>query len=107
MKKTELINSPALSNMQSKDNQKFENDLQKVFNYLQGHTASATMVTTATSIPQKSVTRYKRQWEKLNLLWVICKKRCVVTGRIVGYLTTNPDLIPHVNNRQLNIFDNE
>lgn len=63
-----------------------------VFEYLKNHVASASMVTDSTGVPQKCVTRYKRNYEKDGLLQQIKRDRCKVTGRYVWYLTTNKDL---------------
>ena len=63
-----------------------------VFDYLLTHVASASMVTDATGVPQKCVTRYKRKLERMGLLKQIKRDRCKITGRMVWYLTTNKDL---------------
>ena len=72
------------------------------FNYLKHNVASNSMVTVATGIAQKCLTRYKRFFEKQNLLCQVYKKRCEITGRIVWYLTTNPELFRKSN--QLELF---
>lgn len=66
-------------------------ELQTIFAYLQTHIATASMVSTATGIAQKNITRYKRDLEKAGKLWEIEKKACKVTGFKAMYLTTNPD----------------
>jgi hypothetical protein len=63
------------------------------FEYLKINVASNSMVTDATGIPQKCLTRYKREFEKQNLLRQLYRKRCKITGRFVWYLTTNQNLI--------------
>lgn len=65
-----------------------------VFDYLLLHVASASMVTDATGVPQKCITRYKRNYEKDGRLVQLKKDRCKITGRNVWYLTTNPKLFP-------------
>ena len=40
-----------------------------IFQYLQKHIATASMVAYATGIPQKNITRYKRDLEKTGRLW--------------------------------------
>lgn len=74
-----------------------------VFEYLKNHVASATMVTYATGIPQKCITRYKRNYEKEGLLVQLKKDRCKLTRRYVWYLTTNKDLFPKTS-PQLSLF---
>jgi len=68
-----------------------------VFSYLKLHTATASMVAKATGIPQKSICRYKRYYEKLGLLYEVEKKLCKITGFRAWYLTTNTDLFPKSN----------
>lgn len=72
-------------------------DQRTVFNYLKQHTATASMVTKATGIPQKSICRYKRYYEKLGLLYEVEKKLCKITGFRAWYITTNTDLFPKSN----------
>lgn len=79
------------------------NEIQITFDYLQEHTASATMTTVATGIPQKHLTRYKRRLQKMGLLWIVAIQKCKVTGRYVQYLTTNPQAIPKQSS-QLTLF---
>ena len=68
-----------------------------LFGYLKQYTATASMVAKATGIPQKSICRYKRYYEKLGLLYEVEKKLCKITGFRAWYLTTNPDLFPKSN----------
>jgi hypothetical protein len=68
--------------------------LQTIFQYLQNHISTASMVTAATGIPQKCITRYKRDLEKAGQLWEIEKTYCQKTGYRAWYLTTNPDKAP-------------
>ena len=89
------------------DNISFEDNISntqlKIFyQYLQEHLATASMVSASTGVPQKNITRYKRDLEKLNRLWEIEKKPCKKTGFMAMYLTTNPQQSP-INN-QLNLF---
>ena len=80
----------------------FRTQLQTIFEYLKINTATASMVTEYTGVPQKSICRYKRDLEKRNLLNEVEKKLCKVTGFRAWYLTTNPDLFPKSN--QLTMF---
>jgi predicted transcriptional regulator len=79
-----------------------KSQLQTIFQYLQTHNSTASMVTAATGVPQKNITRYKRDLEKAGLLWEIEKKKCKCTGFKAWYLTTNPKNAPF--NNQLNLF---
>jgi len=80
----------------------FQTQLKTIFHYLQEHTATASMVSAATGIPQKCITRYKRDLEKSGQLWEIEKKLCKKTGFKAWYLTTNSKLAPTIN--QLKLF---
>jgi hypothetical protein len=80
----------------------FRTQLQTIFEYLKENTATASMVTEYTGVPQKSICRYKRDLEKQNLLYEVEKKLCKVTNFRAWYLTTNPDLFPKSN--QLKMF---
>ena len=70
------------------------NQLQTIFQYLQEHIATASMVADATGVYQKNICRYKRDLEKSGRLWEIEKKLCKKTGFKAWYLTTNPDKAP-------------
>lgn len=85
-----------------KDNSKLT-QLKNIFEYLQKHVATASMVTDATGVPQKCITRYKRNLEKAGRLWEIEKKCCEKTGFKAWYLTTNPDKVTE-KLTQLNLF---
>ena len=76
--------------------------LKTIFEYLQNHTATASMTAEATGIPQKSICRYKRDLEKRGLLCEVRKAFCELTKFRAWYLTTNPDLFPKSN--QLKMF---
>lgn len=90
-------------NKQSKDNE-FKTQLKTIFEYLQEHVATASMVSDATGIPQKNITRYKRDLELAGRLWEIEKKLCKKTGFRAWYITTNPELKPKHLINQLNLF---
>ena len=76
--------------------------LKTIFNYLKKHTATASMVSAITGVPQKCITRYKRDLENSNRLWETEKKLCKHTGFKAWYLTTNPNKAPF--NNQLKMF---
>ena len=75
--------------------------LKTIFNFLQSHTATASMVADATGVPQKSICRYKRDLQKRGLLYEVKKGLCELTKFRAWYLTTNPDLFPRSNQLQL------
>ena len=68
--------------------------LQTIFKYLLIHDATASMVTEATGVPQKCITRYKRDLEKAGLLWEIVKTDCKKTGCKAWYLPTDKSRAP-------------
>jgi hypothetical protein len=86
----------------NKQNGYFENQLKTIFQYLQNHIATASMITEATGIPQKNICRYKRNLEKAGILWEVEKKKCKETGFIAWYITTNPRYLP--TSKQLSLF---
>ncbi|MDD2304490.1 MAG: hypothetical protein PHP53_07325 [Prolixibacteraceae bacterium] len=79
-----------------------QTQIQTIFSYLHDHVATASMVTDATGIPQKNITRYKRDLENAGMLWEIEKKDCKKTGCKAWYLTTNPAMAPR--SQQLDLF---
>lgn len=72
--------------MNSKTNKK---QITTIFHYLQDHTATASMVSKETGIPQKNICRYKKDLEKKGLLKEVAKRKCRLTGFPAWYLTTN------------------
>src|SRR5262249_19595657 len=78
--------------------------LQTIFQYLQEHTATASMVAHDTGIYQKNICRYKRDLEKAGRLWEAERRLCKKTGFPAWYLTTNPDNVPQHLSPQLNLF---
>lgn len=66
------------------------NQMTRVWFYLRGTTATASMISEATGIPHKNICRYKRYLERSNLLWKVYQERCKKTGYRAWYLTTNP-----------------
>jgi hypothetical protein len=94
-------NNNPLHKGQGKDKE-FRNQLKTIFQYLQKHIATASMVSAMTGVPQKNICRYKRDLEKLGQLWETEKKLCKQTGFRAWYLTTNPNNAPL--NNQLKMF---
>jgi len=78
--------------------------VQTIFQYLQEHIATASMVADATGIYQKNICRYKRDLEKIGRIWEVEKKLCQKTGFKAWYLTTNADKAPKHLPTQLNLF---
>jgi len=72
----------------------FKAQKKTIFEFLKVHTATASMVSKATGIPQKNICRYKRDFEKLGLLAETEKKLCKATSFKAWYLTTNKELFP-------------
>jgi len=108
-KETTKLESPAVQ-LHHKFNQFSQyqcNGTQIFYDYLIKNIATVSMFTAATRIVQKSICQYKRELEKSDLLWNVNLRSCKITGFKVAYLTANTDLIPPVNDIQLNIFDNE
>jgi hypothetical protein len=75
----------------------FKNQEKTIFHYLQNHTATASMVSKETGIPQKNICRYKRDLQQAGLLCEVRKGYCELTKFRAWYLTTNPDLFPKSN----------
>lgn len=69
----------------------FNTQLITIFQYLQDHIATASMVSEATGVPQKNICRYKRDLECSGRLWEIKKDYCEKTGFKAWYITTNPE----------------
>jgi hypothetical protein len=80
----------------------FDNQLKTIFQFLQKHIATASMVSDITGVPQKNICRYKRDLEKAGRLWEVEKRHCKKTGFKAWYLTTDPKNAPF--NNQLKLF---
>ena len=94
-------NNNPLDKRQGQDTD-FQTQFKTIFHYLQEHTATASMVSDITGIPQKNICRYKRDLENAGRLWETEKKLCQLTGFQAWYLTTNPNEAPFDN--QLKMF---
>lgn len=99
------ITTPQHTNDKSNDSKDnlHVTQLRTIFQYLQTHTATASMVTEVTGIPQKCITRYKRDLEKVGRLWEVTKTFCEHTGHRAWYLTTDPEKAPN-RQSQINLF---
>lgn len=95
MNKTIHTPAKSLSNHNDKDKLKdlFSTQEKTIFHYLQNHIATASMVSKVTGIPQKNITRYKRDLEQRGLLFEVERKLCKLTGFKAWYLTTNKNLL--------------
>ena len=80
---------PVLTIFKDMNSKTKKTQLQTIFHYLQDHTATASMISKATGIPQKNITRYKKDLEKKGLLKEVAKRKCRLTGFLSWYLTTN------------------
>lgn len=70
----------------------FNTQTKIIFLYLLEFTATNTMISKATGIPQKNICRIKRNLEKQGLLQEMERKLCKETGHRASYLTTNKKL---------------
>ena len=91
MRKQSHTPAKSLSNTNDKDKLKdlFISQERTIFNYLQKHTATASMISKATGIQQKNICRFKRDLELKGLLYEVEKKLCKVTGFKAWYLSTS------------------
>ena len=99
---TENTQSLNFNNKEQGKVKQIQNQKKTIFEYLKLNTATASMITEATGVPQKSICRYKRDLEKQGLLYEVVKKYCKFTGFRAWYLTTNQDKMPKSN--QLKMF---
>jgi Fic family protein len=99
MKKHE--NKPDLHKEQGEGKER-ANQIKTIFQYLETHIATASMVSKATGVPQKNICRYKRDLEKAGALAEIKKEDCKLTGFKAWYLTTDKNLFPQ--RQQLKLF---
>jgi len=99
--KTHKDTATICNKRQLQDNNK-RTQLKTIFSYLQNNVATATMVYKATGVPQKCITRYKRDLEKIGRLAEVKRQRCKVTNCWAWYITTNENLFPKSN--QLKMF---
>lgn len=95
-------NSPLLNDTNKGRN--FRTQAKTIFRFLWEYTATASMVTESTGVPQKNICRYKRDYEKAGMLWEVKKDTCKITGYKAWYLTTNPEKAPSLDVSQLKLF---
>jgi Fic family protein len=85
---------PNFKKEQGKVKERF-NQLQTIFQYLSENVVTASMLSKATGVPQKCITRYKRDLEKVGRLAEVKKGYCQLTGFKAWYITTNKNLFPN------------
>lgn len=103
--KKEQPHSPGTTLITQYKDTSHQTQLKTIFAFWQNNIATASMVSNATGIPQKCITRYKRDLENKGLLWEIEKKDCLFTGYKAWYITCDPSKAPK-KEFQLNLFGN-
>lgn len=86
--------SPDFNSLECGESTKSNTQKKIIFDYLQNHTVTASMLAESTNIPHKNICRYKRQLELQGLLCEVESKFCKLTGFRAKYLTTDPNLFP-------------
>lgn len=81
-----------LNNLNNAVGKIFASQKRHYYNYLKKHVSTNSMVTAKTGIPQKNLTRFKRQFEKDGLLFEVYKGICQKTKFRATYLTTSFEL---------------
>ena len=71
----------------------FKAQKQIVFDYWLTHTATMSMVSAKTGVPQKNITRYVADFRDEKRITLICKTHCKITGFRAGFYSTNPEQI--------------
>jgi len=91
-----IVVNPNLANslpiQQGKAKLNHQNQKGAFFKYLKTHVATNSMVSDATGVPQKNLTRFKREFEKEGLLFEVFKGLCKKTNHRATFLTTNKAL---------------
>lgn len=98
------LNSPKvfLHKGQGKDNQ-YASQLQVVREYFKVKTASRYMVAIETQVPIQNVCRYVDMLKSNNSIALVRKDYCRISGELVEFLSTNPELFPK--DSQLKIWE--
>lgn len=96
-------NTPPKIKKQSKS-RKSKTQIQKVFDFLSKRSATSTMVSKSTGIPQKNICRYKVMLQNQGLLREIEKRPCKITGLYAWYISCDPERFP-ISDKQLNLFN--
>jgi hypothetical protein len=74
-----------------------------IFLYLEKNVATASMVSFATGIAHKNITRYKADLQKVGKLWEVKKEVCNHTGYKAWFITCNPEFAPN-HSKQITLF---
>ncbi len=82
--------------MWGKDTTSHNNQKKLFLEYLKENTATCSMVTEATGIPQKCLRRYKIELQKQGILIEVFTTKCRITGFRAAYLSTNTALIKSI-----------
>lgn len=88
-------------------NKHIKTELITIFEYLEKNVCTASMLSDATGIKQKNITRYKRDLEKQNLLREVYKDYCKLTGFKAWYITAKPDLLPKSNQTKIVFYESK
>ena len=81
----------------------FDNQLKVLEQYFKENTVSRYMAAIDTGIPIQNVCRYIAMLYDMDLIAVIRKDKCQISGEIVQFLSTNPELFP--NDNQLKLWE--
>jgi DNA-binding MarR family transcriptional regulator len=99
-----MINHNTTPRKKLRKDKKKVTQLQTVFAYLQSNVCTASMITDATGVKQKNITRFKRQLEKCGRLVEVRKDYCKSTGHPAWYITCDTSLSPKPKSTQLPLF---
>lgn len=76
---------------------------QRLRAYLRQKTVSRWMASVATGIPLQVVCWIVGDLRKMDAVAVVKKARCAISGRVVEYITTDPDKFPKSNQLKLSL----
>ena len=96
-------NAHIRSSFHVEDDNQYGTQLKTVREYLSRHSASRFMIAVFTGIPIQDVCRHVDTLIKLDLLRVVRKDRCEISGMLGEFLSCNPDLWPK--DLQLKLFN--
>lgn len=77
----------------------FNAEKQRFLSFLERNTATTTMASRLTGIPQKNLCRYKKMLFDDGLIVELFKTKCRITGRVAAYLTANPEFMAKIKHR--------
>ena len=104
---TNSLNTPnnAFQHKRQRKDKNFQSQLEVVKFYLKDHDSSRYMIAVSTQIPIQNVCRHVDNLFKSDLVAIVRKGKCNISGEWVEFLTTDPDKFPISN--QLSLFRNE